>query len=116
MKSINRFYSKNDRDLILSGLLLKYIGRVKQYKYELIFSFSDIGNSEDCFILSRDIVKEFSEQTNKFPKKIINELIDVVMHDSEVISKKSHKNSVLTILSGRASAEPPLAKIIETRF
>ncbi len=108
LKSINRFYSKNDRDLILSGLLLKYIGRVKQYKYELIFSFSDIGNSEDCFILSRDIIKEFSEQTNKFPKNIINQLIDVVMYDSKVISKKNHKNHIGEIVSNIYDLEKTL--------
>ena len=74
----------------------------------MIFSFSDIGNSEDCFILCRDNVKEFSEQTNKFPKKIIKELIDVVMHDSEVISKKSHKNHIGEIVSNIYDLEKTL--------
>jgi len=101
IKSFHKFYLKDNRDLILSGLLLKYIGRVKQYKYNLIFSFSDIGDSEDCFILSRDIIKKFStNKINNFPKKTINELIDIVMYnyDSTSVSTKNNKGELISII------------------
>ena len=78
---------------------MKYIGRVKQYEYNLIFSFSDIGESEDCLILSRDIIKIFSNKIN-IPKKNINELIDVIMYDytSKSREDKNHKGSLVSII------------------
>jgi len=98
-KSFQKFYSKDDIDLILSALLLKYIGRVKQYEYDLIFSFSDIGDSEDCLILSRDIIKFFSNKIN-IPKKYINKLIDIIMYDYSLKSRedKNHKGSLVSII------------------
>ena len=98
-KSFQKFYSKDDIDLILSALLLKYIGRVKQYQYDLIFSFSDIGSSEDCIILSRDIIKDFSNKIN-IPKKNINELIDIIMYDyiSKSREEKNNKGSLVSII------------------
>ena len=41
---------------------MKYIGRIRQYKYDIIFSTVDIGKNENCFILSRDIIKDFSKR------------------------------------------------------
>ena len=99
-KSFHKFYLKHNKDLILSALLLKYIGRVKQYKYDLIFSFSDIGDSEHYFILSRDIIKNFSSQISNFPKNMMNQLIDIVMynHNSKSESGKNHTGELIFII------------------
>ena len=99
-KSFHKKYIKNNSNIILSAILLKYIGRVNQYNYNLIFSFSDLGHSEDCFILSRDIIKKFSKKINNFPQKIINELIDIVMYkyDPQSTSDRKSKRALVSII------------------
>ena len=85
LKISKSMYKNNiliDKDIIFSGILLKYIGRIIQYDYNVVFSLSEIGKSENCFILSRDIIKKFSNKKN-FPSKLINELIDIILYQYE---------------------------------
>ena len=80
--SIHKNKSQNDKNMIMAGILLKYIGRVKQYDYDVIFSFSKIGRNEDCFMLSRDIVRKFSKKIKKIPENFINDLVDIILFKS----------------------------------
>ena len=82
--SIFKKQKKLNKDIILSGILLKYIGRVKQYKYNIIFEFTETGQTEDCFILSRDIVKNFSNN-KKIDQKLINDLVDVILYKNDPV-------------------------------
>lgn len=70
-----------DKDIIISAILLKYIGRVKQYKYNIIFSLSDVSKNENCFILSRDIIKKYSKKNQSISREDIIELTDIVLYD-----------------------------------
>ena len=95
-KSIYRNKSLKDKDLILSAILLKYLGRIKQYKYNVVFTHSNIGKNENCFILSRDIIKNFSKNNKRSQKDIIMELIDIILYDN---NQKSHENPKGSIVS-----------------
>ena len=75
-----------DKSLVVSGILLKYIGRVIQYEYDIVFTFKTISKAESNYILSRDIVKNFSNDL-KIDNNIVNELVDIILYD------KSHSNS-----------------------
>ena len=81
----NIFKNKSNlnKDAIISGVLLKYIGRVKQYQYDIIFKLIETGSTEDCFILSRDIVKFFSGK-EKISRNITNELVDTILYKYDV--------------------------------
>ena len=48
--SLNANSELKDKDIVLSAILLKYLGRIKQYNYTVVFSHSDIGKNENCFI------------------------------------------------------------------
>ena len=80
--SIHKNKSQNNKNMIMAGILLKYIGRVKQYDYDIIFSLSKIGKNEDCFMLSRDIVRKFSKKIKKLPENFINDLVDIILFKS----------------------------------
>ena len=95
-KSIYRNKSLKDKDLILSAILLKYLGRIKQYSYNVVFSHSDIGKNENCFILTRDIIKDCSKKNKQLDKKIIMELIDIVLHDNSQEINDNPKGSIVS--------------------
>ena len=92
-KSIYKNKFLNDRDVIISGVLLKYIGRIKQYKQDITFSLSEIGKNENCFILGRDIIKNFSNKSNKISKTIVMELIDIVLYEHNSTHLKKEENN-----------------------
>ena len=87
------------KDIIISGILLKYIGRVKQYNYNIIFKLTETGATEDCFILSRDIIKRFSKN-KKIDKNIINDLVDFVLynHTSNESSNQNFNAEIVDLL------------------
>ena len=74
-----------DKSLVVSGILLKYIGRVIQYEYNIVFTFRAMSKAESSYILSRDIVKKFSNDL-KINNTIVNELVDIILYE------KSHSN------------------------
>ena len=85
-----------NNDLIISGILLKYIGRVNQYKYNIVFKLTETGSTEDCFILSRDIIKKFSNKY-KIDQKFINNLVDIILYnyDSDESSKQNYNGEIV---------------------
>jgi 3'-5' exoribonuclease len=97
-KSIYRNKSLKDKDIVLSAILLKYLGRIKQYKYNIVFSDSDIGKNENCFILSRDIIKNFSQNNKNLKKSIIMELIDIVLYDNNQKVNENPKGSIVSTI------------------
>jgi len=85
-----------DKDVIISAILLKYIGRVKQYKYDIIFSFSDVSKSENCFILSRDIIKKHFKKDKSLTKEHIIELTDIILFDSDTNDSDNYKAMIVS--------------------
>ena len=88
-----------NKDIIISGILLKYIGRVKQYKYNIVFELTEIGQTEDCFILSRDIIKKFSNNY-KIDQNFINNLVDIVLYkyDSNHLSNQNFNGEIVHMI------------------
>ena len=95
-KNILKNQKHLNNDLIISGILLKYIGRVNQYKYDIVFKLTETGSTEDCFILSRDIIKKFSNKY-KIDQKFINDLVDIILynHDSDESSKQNYNGEIV---------------------
>ena len=85
-----------DKDVIICAILLKYIGRVKQYKYNITFSFSEVSKSENCFILSRDIVKQHFKKDKSLSKKHIIELTDIILYDSDATDLENYKAMIVS--------------------
>ena len=79
--SLQKYTDKKKSDLLISGLLLKYVGRVKQFNFDCVFSYSDIGSKESCSILSRDIIIEAEKKCTDISKSELTELIDIVLCD-----------------------------------
>ena len=98
-KSVFKNKKNINRDLIISGILLKYIGRVNQYAYNIVFSLTDIGRTENCFILSRDIVKNFSID-KKIDQICINEIVDIILYTykSNDISSQNFNGSIVHMI------------------
>tara|TARA_X000001036_G_scaffold248881_1_gene231917 strand:- start:5446 stop:6315 length:870 start_codon:yes stop_codon:yes gene_type:complete len=94
-KSVYKNKSLNDKDMIICSILLKYIGRVKQYKYDIVFSHSNIAKNESCFILSRDIIKDFVKKNKNIEKNIIMEIIDIILYDDAKIMVENPKGSIV---------------------
>ena len=92
-KSVYRNKFLNDKDIIISGVLLKYIGRIKQYNQNITFSVSDIGKNENCFILGRDIIKSFSNQNKEISKSVVMNLIDIILHDNSNVDFNDEDNN-----------------------
>ena len=97
-KSIYRNKNLKDKDLILSAILLKYLGRIKQYKYNIVFSDSDISKNENCFILSRDIIKDLSKNNKHLTKPMVMELIDIILYDNNQKSDKNPKGAIISTI------------------
>ena len=97
-KSIYRNKNLKDKNLILSAILLKYLGRIKQYKYNIVFSDSDISKNENCFILSRDIIKDLSKNNKYLTKPMVMELIDIILYDNNQKSDKNPKGAIVSTI------------------
>ena len=61
-----------------------------------MFSDSDISKNENCFILSRDIIKDLSKNNKYLTKPMVMELIDIILCDN---NQKSHENPKGAIVS-----------------
>jgi len=85
---------KVSSSLIFAGVLLKYIGRVKQYEYNIIFKEKNIGKTENCLILSRDIIKSFSKELN-LDKNTFNEIIDIILYEPSISSNLNHLGALV---------------------
>ena len=85
---------KVSQSLIFTGVLLKYIGRVKQYEYDIIFREKNIGKTENCLILSRDIIKNISKELN-LDKNTFNEIIDIILYESGINSNSNQLGALV---------------------
>ena len=97
-KSIYKNKSLRDKDIIVSAILLKYLGRIRQFKYDIIFSHSDIGKNENCFILSRDIIKDFSKKNKRVNQSIVMNLIDIILYDNNKNNDQNPKGSIVNTI------------------
>ena len=91
---VNPFGREVSQSLIFTGVLLKYIGRVKQYEYDIIFREKNIGKTENCLILSRDIIKNISKELN-LDKNTFNEIIDIILYESGINSNSNQLGALV---------------------
>ena len=76
---ILRYYPSLDRDLLLTGILLHDIGKVKSIDDNLVPGYTDDGKLIGHIILGRDIVLETARSINLFPEDILTKLEHIIL-------------------------------------
>ena len=115
--SLARHYGANI-DLILAGILLHGIGKVREFTNALIPEFSNEGNFIGHAILGRDMVRDQAGQIKGFPPELLLELEHLIMsHESRFSSHygsvaKTKEALILQILENLDSNISILTKIL----
>ena len=78
-KEILKHYPSLDRDLLLSGILLHDIGKVKSINDDLISGHTDEGKLIGHIVLGRDIVLETARSMKKIPEDILTKLEHIIL-------------------------------------
>lgn len=68
-----------DRDLLLTGIFLHDIGKVKEITSELEAAYSDEGNLIGHIVLGRDIVIEASKKIKGFPTDLLKKIEHMIL-------------------------------------
>lgn len=74
-----KHYPTLDRDLLLSGILLHDIGKVKSINDDLIPSHTDEGKLIGDIVLGHDIVLDTARSIKKFPEEILKKLEHIIL-------------------------------------
>ncbi len=72
-------YPSLDRNLLLSGILLYDIGKVKSINNDLIPSHTDEGKLIGHIVLGRDIILETARSMKKFPEDMLTKLEHIIL-------------------------------------
>ena len=86
---ILQHYPSLDRDLVLTGLLLYDIGKVKSFNDDLVPGYTDEGKLIGSIVLGRDIVLETARQIKQFPKDVITTLEHIILSHQGAKEKSS---------------------------
>ena len=76
---ILKHYPSLDRDLLLSGILLHDIGKVKSINEDLVPGHTDEGKLIGHIVLGRDIVLDTARSMKKFPEDILTKLEHIIL-------------------------------------
>ena len=76
---ILRHYPSLDRDLLLAGILLHDIGKVKSINDDLVPGHTDDGKLIGYIVLGRDIVLETVRSMKNFPENILTKLEHIIL-------------------------------------
>ena len=76
---ILQHYPSLDRDLVLTGILLHDIGKVKSINEDLVPGYTDDGNMIGHIVLGRDIVLDTARTMKKFPEDILTKLEHIIL-------------------------------------
>ena len=68
-----------DKNLLLTGIFLHDIGKVKEITSELISDFTDEGNLIGHIVLGRDIVIEEAKKIKDFPKDLLHKIEHMIL-------------------------------------
>jgi len=81
-----------DKDLLLAGVLLHDIGKVKELSIGLESEVTDEGNFIGHSVISRDMVKAVAGTINSFPKDLLLKLEHMILaHKGQLEWRSSHK-------------------------
>ena len=76
---ILKHYPTLDRDLLLSGILLHDIGKVKSINDDLIPGHTDEGKLIGHIVLGRDIVLDTARSMKKIPEEVLKKLEHIIL-------------------------------------
>jgi 3'-5' exoribonuclease len=76
---ISRHYPSLNRDLVLAGIILHDIGKVKSINADLIPSHTDEGKLIGHIVLGRDIVMEKARKLGNIPQEILMKLEHIIL-------------------------------------
>ena len=80
-----------DRDLLLTGVLLHDIGKVKELSSGLESEVTDEGNFIGHSVISRDMVKAVARTTDGFPKDLLLKLEHMILAHREQLEWRSSR-------------------------
>ena len=86
---ILRHFPSLDRDLLLSGILLHDIGKVKSINEDLVPGHTDEGKLIGHIVLGRDIVLDTARSMKKFPEDILTKLEHIILSHQGTSEKGS---------------------------
>ena len=76
--TLARLY-KLDRDLILTGILVHDIGKLREINYDYESTLTKDGNLIGHLVISRDIVLEEANKIKKFPKGLLIKIEHIIL-------------------------------------
>ena len=76
--TLARLY-KLDRDLILTGILVHDIGKLREINYDYESTLTKDGNLIGHLVISRDIVLEEANKIKKFPKSLLIKIEHIIL-------------------------------------
>ena len=88
--TLARLY-KLDRDLILTGILVHDIGKLREINYDYESTLTKDGNLIGHLVISRDIVLEEANKIKKFPKGLLIKIEHIILSHQE---KYNWNNSI----------------------
>ena len=84
MKIINYFPLLN-KDMIISGIILHDIGKVKSINTNLLPNYTDEGKNVGSAVLGRDIIVNAAKSIEKFPSDILNQLEHIIVSNNNSV-------------------------------
>jgi len=99
-----------DRDLLLTGLFLHDIGKVKEITSELEAAYTDEGNLIGHIVIGRDIVMEASKKIKGFPSELLQKIEHMILshqgqYDWQSPKKPKFKEALLLHLIDNLDAK-----------
>lgn len=75
---ISDFYDA-DRDLVMAGVLLHDIGKLKEISEDMEAEYTDSGNFIGHIVIGRDMVQTAASKINKFPNELLQKLEHIIL-------------------------------------
>lgn len=89
--SICENYPELNRDLVLTGVLLHDIGKLKELNFTPVTNYSDVGNFIGHIVLGRDILIEEAARIDNFPELLRLKLEHIILSHQGKLEWQSPK-------------------------
>ena len=80
-----------DKDLVIAGILLFKIGKIKEINSEFIPDYTKEGNLLGHMALGRDIIRETIKNIKNFPDHLACQIEHIILSQNEIISSRSQQ-------------------------